>query len=382
MARIIDIVAVEGSTLLVEVEAPPTVVMADVTVPHPVVLSDVVIQGPPGPPGPSGGPPGPAGPTGPQGPAGAGGATGAQGPQGAKGDTGAQGAQGVPGATGPQGNPGATGPQGPAGTTGATGPQGPAGATGPAGPGAACHSGRLVWASNTTLLFQPWNGDIIKINGAYYQIPAAGITIPNTGLAASTAYLVGLSYSGGVFTPFFYANPSSHAPSTTAGNVGVEIIAGNDSYSVIGMVRTNSSIQFVDTLAFRGVISWFNRQPLRLAGTNANGVGINGAFPIDLGSTYYVSFVTWGPSMTAQVQGPQLSVTTAGQAFYSISLDTIATTQGVNANYLYPSALLFTAAVSCTPGVSSDFHTLMLAGGTVGGITCLYSGFIGGQVWG
>ena len=200
-----------------------------------VEIIQTLEQGPPGPPGPPGnqGAPG----TGPAGPPGPTGAPGAQGPQGPAGAAGAQGPQG---------------PAGAAGAPGAVGPQGPAGYV-------AGHSGRLIWASNTTLLFQPWNGDVIKINGAYYQIPAAGITIPNTALAANTTYLVGLTFSGGVLTPFFYANPSSHAPSTTAGNVGVEIIAGNDSYSVIGMVRTNASIQFVDTLAFRGVISWFNQ---------------------------------------------------------------------------------------------------------------------------
>ena len=298
-----------------------------------------------------------------------------------------QGPPGPPG-VGEPGVPGPAGPPGPMGDIGIAGPQGPQGPQGPASP---CQCGRLVFSDNAHLKFIPYNGDVIKINGVFYQIPAAGLTIPNTGvnvggtpgssLAANTVYLIGLYNNAGTLTPFFFAS-TIHTTSATAGNVGVEIVGTNDAYTLIGMVRTDASIHFVDTIAFRGVISWFNRQPLRLAGANANGVGINGSFAVDLGSTYYVSFVTWGPSMTAQIQGAQLQATSAVQAFFSIGLDTSALQQGANASYIYPTNLLFPAAVACTLAVSNDFHTLMMLGGTVGGIVCLYSGFIGGQIWG
>ncbi len=360
--------------------ASSVVVMVD----QDVEVIQTLEQGPPGPPGPPGnqGAPG-TGLPGPQGPPGPTGATGSQGPAGPAGSTGPQGPQGVPGATGPQGpqgNPGATGstgPQGPAGATGAIGPQGPAGTA------VACHSGRLVWASNTTLLFQPWNGDVIKINGTYYQIPAAGITIPNTGLAASTTYLVGLSYSGGVLTPFFYANPSSHAPSSTAGNVGVEIIGGNDAYSLIGMVQTNTSVQFVDTQAVRGVISWFNRQPLQIRGA-FSGVSANAAFPVDLGSAYYAQFVTWGPSIDVDLSAAQVVLTSGANATanFTVGVDGTSTTIGNGTNSLYQSGVGFTLAASGTIAVAAGWHTLSQIAGTSGGASVTFYAFITAQLWG
>ena len=196
MNQIIDITAVEATSLVVEVvvdDAPlavdvvnagvtavdvaaPGTIVVDAVVDAPPLVVDVVHDAPPaidvitgetGPPGPQGpqgnqgsnGPPGPPGPkgdagiVGPQGVPGTPGAAGAQGPQGTKGDTGATGSQGP---QGPQGNPGAPGPTGPAGadstvpgpqgatgpqgvpgTAGAQGPQGPTGATGSQGPAGA-----------------------------------------------------------------------------------------------------------------------------------------------------------------------------------------------------------------------------------------------------
>ena len=144
-------------------------------------------------------------------------------------------------------------------------------------------------------------------------------------------------------------------------------------------------IHFVDTLAFRGVISWFNRQPLRLAGANANGVGINGTFPVDLGSTYYVSFVACrGRPATARSRGHSAISYDRGTGFlFDQPLTRSPPLKEANANYLYPSALLFTAAVSCTPGpLAVTLHSTALAGkALVGGITStLYPGLSTGQI--
>jgi Collagen triple helix repeat (20 copies) len=173
--QIVDIVAVEATSLVVEVHvetplavdiiaagatvidvvADDAVVVVDVVAgAAPPMVVDVVRDAPPMIDVITGemGPQGPPGATGPQGPAGATGATGATGPQGTtgatgaqgpKGDTGPQGAKGDTGAAGPQGATGAqgatgpTGAQGIQGVTGNTGPQGPAGATGATGPAGA-----------------------------------------------------------------------------------------------------------------------------------------------------------------------------------------------------------------------------------------------------
>jgi hypothetical protein len=130
--------------------------------------------------------------------------------------------------------------------------------------------GFLSFSSATLLKFAPFKGDLIKINGAIYSIPAAGITgLGNTGvfvegvaaqnLAASTIYFVYAFNNAGTITADFCSTATPHATSTTAGNVGVEIKSGDDTRSLIGMCRTNAIAQFTDSNISRLVRSWFNR---------------------------------------------------------------------------------------------------------------------------
>ena len=136
--------------------------------------------------------------------------------------------------------------------------------------------GKLRHVSATALSFKPFNGSTIKINGALYEIPAAGIVgLANTGirvngvagqnLATGTRYYVYAFVNAGVLTADF--STTGHSTSTAAGNVGTEIKTGDDTRSLIGMVRTNASAQFVNTVKSRLVISWFNRGEISLLGS-------------------------------------------------------------------------------------------------------------------
>ena len=145
-----------------------------------------------------------------------------------------QGAQGIKGDTGAAGTAGPAGPQGPQGNAGPQGVAGPQGPQGLPGTGAVTGAGRLTFVSSTTLASKPYNGNFIKINGTNYVIPNAGIAgLANTAvfvngvagqnLAATTDYWVFAFIIGGVITADF-RTAATHAPSTTAGNEGVEIL--------------------------------------------------------------------------------------------------------------------------------------------------------------
>jgi len=280
--------------------------------------------GPQGNPGATGAQ-GPKGDTGAQGPKGDTGATGAQGPQGAPGATGPQGPKGDTGAQGPTGPPGpgiSDGDKGDitvsgGGTVWTIDPQAvtypkiqnvtatdrilgrasagagtveeivctPAGRallddvdaaaqrttlglgnvtnTSDAQKPAYGPCGRLVFVGPTQINFRPYNGDRVRINGAWVAIPAAGVTAANTGvtvdgatgnLVGNVTYLVGAQLSGGNIVLSFWSGVA-HAPSQTAGNVGTEIIANNDVFTLVGLVRADASGQFFDI----GTLSWFNR---------------------------------------------------------------------------------------------------------------------------
>jgi hypothetical protein len=130
--------------------------------------------------------------------------------------------------------------------------------------------GRLSYVSATALQFVPFNGSHIVVNGVFYAIPAAGIAgLATTGvyvdgtasqnLAASTLYWVYCFNNAGVLTADFCT--TGHSTSATAGNVGTEIKSGDDTRTLIGLVRTSTvPVNFADAVANRLVRSWVNRQ--------------------------------------------------------------------------------------------------------------------------
>jgi hypothetical protein len=135
--------------------------------------------------------------------------------------------------------------------------------------------GRLKYVSATQITFAPYNGDIVKIAGVLYAIASAGVTAANTSvyvngtasqnLAASTLYYVYLFNNSGTLTVNF--STTGHATDTTAGNVGTEVMSGNNAYTLIGMVYTNSSSQFGGATL---IASWFNRQGKTISGAVPN----------------------------------------------------------------------------------------------------------------
>jgi hypothetical protein len=117
---------------------------------------------------------------------------------------------------------------------------------------------RLVATSSTVLTLIPINGQFIKIAGAIYAIPSAGVTLSNSGLSVSTLYYIYASISGGNVT--LSASVTAYATDTTAGNVGVRIKSGDNAFTLVGMIYTSAASQFVDVATSRQVLSYFNRR--------------------------------------------------------------------------------------------------------------------------
>jgi hypothetical protein len=171
--------------------------------------------------------------------------------------------------------------------------------------------GRLLYSGATALTYLPYKGDLLKIAGSVYRIPSTGIVgLANTGvfvsgvagqnLAPNTLYYIYAFNNAGVLTATF--TPTGHVTSTTAGNVGTEIVASLDTRSLIGMVYTNASAQFSDNLT----ASWFNRRTRSLAGVLGNAGSPGGYFqevgggssPASPGLRCY--FLTWADENTVQ----------------------------------------------------------------------------------
>jgi hypothetical protein len=162
-------------------------------------------------------------------------------------------------------------------------------------------SGVLTYVSATAVKFSPLMGDTIKINGVVYQIPSAGIAgVTNTGvyvggvaaqnLAASTLYYVYAFNNSGTVTADF--RTGSHSTSATAGNIGTEILTGDDTRSLIGMVKTNGSSQFSSSATSRLVRSWFNDKGVQGEATSA-GTSTTSTSAVVVDSGLQIDFLSW-----------------------------------------------------------------------------------------
>jgi hypothetical protein len=99
-------------------------------------------------------------------------------------------------------------------------------------------------------------------------------------LVAATTYYIYAFLNSGVVTADFSA--TGHSPSATAGNVGTEIKTGDDTRTLIGMVRTGATVIYASDLQ---TASWFNRRN-KAASSLGSAIANGGNVPA-------INFVTW-----------------------------------------------------------------------------------------
>jgi hypothetical protein len=192
--------------------------------------------------------------------------------------------------------------------------------------------GKLALISSTQIIFEPFGGSNITVNGATYQIPAAGIFAGNTGvfvngvaaqnLAINTGYLVTLFNNAGTPTIDFKTT-FNHEPSSAAGNVGVEIWNNDNSRSMIGFVFMDGAAHFNDSTALRDLLSWFNRVPKAFVGNNTSGATTASGTFTELTSSARVEFCTWADTTNVffGVAGTAQNATAGNSCSLSVALD-------------------------------------------------------------
>lgn len=116
---------------------------------------------------------------------------------------------------------------------------------------------KFVYVNATTCRLVPFNGNKIKVNERLYDIPAAGIDFPNSGLVANTIHFAYVGVSGGNLIGMW--GTGGPGWSSTPGNEGVMIHATEgDAWSFVGVAYTNATSEFSDNQTNRLVRSWFN----------------------------------------------------------------------------------------------------------------------------
>lgn len=260
--------------------------------------------------------------------------------------------------------------------------------------------GKLTAVSSGSIRFSPFNGDLVRINGSAFQIPAAGVSATSTNtyvggssaatLATSTVYLVTVFNNAGTLTLDFLAGaasstPAAHTTDTGAINTGVEIpsTTGNSSRTVIGMVKVSSAaVAFVDSATQRWTRSWLNENGVTGFNNLSSNVTSTSATSDELNSAKRVEFLTWSSE--------QVSVGIIASAFNDTSIGRCGVSVGINScNVSQPAgslniltnvndrATLSAIALVSSLGEGSNFATIL--GGQVNAGTATYTGDADGR---
>lgn len=174
---------------------------------------------------------------------------------------------------------------------------------------------RLSVASATSLRLAPYNGNTIVINGVSRQIPAAGVTVTNSGVTASALRYVYAFMSGSTMALEVVATGHS------TGTDGIEIKTGDPSRSLVGMVYTNASSQFVDSVTQRHCLNWFNRRTLNCYLFSGSSFNFTSSVGAEISTTLRASFLSWSDEATTAAITGYAAINTGNIANIQVSID-------------------------------------------------------------
>jgi hypothetical protein len=209
------------------------------------------------------------------------------------------------------------------------------------GPHGQCY---LAYTSANTITLQPFNGHNIISGGVKYQLPPAGLPagnsnvyvndIPNQNLIGNGEYYVSFNGVQGILK-YWSINTYSHAPDTTVGNVGIEVL------TLGGVPLTDETlvalVYMIPAVGFgpQGLtLSWFNPTDIVLVGVpTANAVTESTGAAVDAGPPYQVQFSCWSRYANSFTIGGGASNDTAnGGANWFVGIDGAVVGQGVGWN--------------------------------------------------
>lgn len=178
---------------------------------------------------------------------------------------------------------------------------------------------RLSVGSTTTLVLTPLNGRNVIVNGLQLQLPTAGVTYTISGLAASTVYYVYLS--GTTAAPVLNVSTTAYVTGTN----GVVVKSGDPTQTLVGMVSTNASTQFVDTALSRTCINWFNRR--KIIGDNATqpGYTFSNTTLAEINTALRITFLCWADDVPVVSASGTVSMLAQGTASIATAVDAVGT---------------------------------------------------------
>lgn len=261
--------------------------------------------------------------------------------------------------------------------------------------------GKLTIESSGSIKYAPFNGDLVRINGSTFQIPASGISATSTNtyvngssaatLATSTVYLVTVFNGAGTLALDFISgaassSPATHTTDTSAINAGVEIpsTTGNSSRSVVGMVRTGSSASFIDSAQQRFTRSWFNETGIAGYAVLSSNHAISNITPIEIDSAQRIEVLTWSSEFAyAGTSGTASNNTALGRNGLSIGINSSSVSQPNGSLNILTNANDFAgmAAFAQVSSLGEGYNFFTMMGGQTGStsVVATYYGDVDGR---
>lgn len=176
----------------------------------------------------------------------------------------------------------------------------------------------LLVKSGSNIVLQPFNGNLLAINGTNETIPSAGVSLAPTGLTPSTLYYFYAYMNAGTMT----LEASTTAPTTDTGT-GIKIKTGDATRTLVGFGRPITGPAFADSVTQRFVRSWFNRDQKNLSGAyTATRTFTNTASFAEVNSEIRVEWLQWGDEIVSLfTTGSAVSSSASISMLYGIAID-------------------------------------------------------------
>ncbi|MEN5162575.1 pyocin knob domain-containing protein [Achromobacter kerstersii] len=181
---------------------------------------------------------------------------------------------------------------------------------------------RFQYVSATQCRLVPWNGNGLIVNGRQLRVPASGVNLARTGLAASTLYYVyAYDNAGAIALEGATASYAVHSD-------GVRIKTGDPTRTLVGMVMMDAAGNFLYNGTNKYVTTWFNRLQSGVLEYIATGTAsFNNAVQLNNGC----GCLTWaGDNIDTKCTG-QTSANSSAGSYISLRINDV----GVGGGYGY-----------------------------------------------
>ncbi|MDD1534549.1 MULTISPECIES: hypothetical protein [unclassified Bradyrhizobium] len=220
--------------------------------------------------------------------------------------------------------------------------------------------------SGADLVLTPCNGNLLTIAGTPHPVPDAGVSLPATGLTPSTDYYIYAYMNSGVMT--LEASATGHATSTTSGNKGTEIKAGDDTRSLVGFARVVTGPAWADSAAQRFVRTWFNDGGAETTNTISAGARptlttVSPSFS-EIHSSYRIETLLWAGERWVIDGAGGGWLGAAGAVYFAAGVDSSSTPEqgGCFGNSSAAGVVVSLGLSSVKTGLSEGYHYATMLG--------------------